>query len=139
MRVYHYTITIEFDESFQSYLSSSVLLMLNTLVLSTLLDVRARFSISDLRLPSDRRTILIGRLPQLAMISSSFGISIFRMNMIFIFTPSRLEMSQGAIKNYAHRILTVAAGHDLRTYKLSTNRLLFHGFYFLSIFAGRYS
>ena len=53
-----------------------VLLMLNTLVLSTYLDVRARLSISNLRLPSDRRTILIGRLPHLAMISSPRGISI---------------------------------------------------------------
>ena len=73
---YHYTLVIEFDESFQSYLSSSVLLMLNTLVLSTYLDVRARLSISDLRLPSDRRTILIGKLPHLAMISSPRGVSI---------------------------------------------------------------
>ena len=38
-----------------------VLLMLTTLVLSTYLDVRARLSISNLRFPSDRRTILIGR------------------------------------------------------------------------------
>ena len=49
---------------------------LNTLVLSTYLDVRARISISNLRLLSDRRTILIGRLPHLAMISSPRGVSI---------------------------------------------------------------
>ena len=55
---------------------SSVLLMLNTIVLSTYLDVRARLSISNLSLPSDRRTILIGRLPHLAMISSPRGVSI---------------------------------------------------------------
>ena len=48
----------------------------NTLVLSTYLDVRARLSISNLRLPSDRRTILIGRLSHLAMISSPRGVSI---------------------------------------------------------------
>ena len=47
-----------------------------TIVLSTYLDVRARLSISNLRLPSDRRTILIGRLPHLAMISSPRGVSI---------------------------------------------------------------
>ena len=33
---------------------TSVLLMLNTLVLSTYLDVQARLSVSDLRLPLDR-------------------------------------------------------------------------------------
>ena len=57
-------------------LSCHPLLMRNTLVLSTYLDVRARLSISNLRLPSDRRIILIGRLPHLAMISSPRGISI---------------------------------------------------------------
>ena len=55
---------------------SSVLLMLNTIILSTYLNVRARLSISNLRLPSDRRTILIGRWPHLAMISSPRGVSI---------------------------------------------------------------
>ena len=55
---------------------SSVLLMINTLVLSTYLDVRARFSISNLRIPLDRKTILIGRLPHLAMISSPRRFSI---------------------------------------------------------------
>ena len=55
---------------------SSVLLMLSTLVLSPYLDVPARLSISNLRLPSDRRIILIRRLPHLAMISSPRGISI---------------------------------------------------------------
>ena len=62
-----------------SHLSLScllLLLMLITIVLSTYLDVRARLSISNLRLPSDRRTILIGRLPHLAMISSPRGVSI---------------------------------------------------------------
>ena len=50
--------------------------MLNTLVLSTYLDDHARLSISNLRLPSDRRTILIGRLPHVGMISSPRGVSI---------------------------------------------------------------
>ena len=66
-------------------LSSSDLLTLDilSLVFFTYLDVRARPSISDLRLSSDRRTILIGRLPHLAMILSPVEVSI-RMN---IFTP----------------------------------------------------
>ena len=62
------TITIQFGESLQSKLSSSF--MLNTLVLFTYFDVRSRLSIFDLRLLSDRRTILIGRGPHLAMISN---------------------------------------------------------------------
>ena len=72
------TLTIEFDESFQPQLSSSVLLMLNTLVLFTYLDVRARLNISELRLPSDPKTTLIGRRPHLhvAMISSPRYVSI---------------------------------------------------------------
>ena len=76
--VYEFITTyhIEIDESFQPYLSSSDMLMINTLVLSMYLDVRARFSISNLRLPLDRRTILIGRLPHLAMISSPRRVSI---------------------------------------------------------------
>ena len=41
-----------------------------TLVFFTYLDVRTRLSISNLRLPSDRRTILIGRGPHLAMFPS---------------------------------------------------------------------
>ena len=44
------TKTIEFDEFFKFLLSSSVFFMLNTLVLFTYLDVRARLSISDFRL-----------------------------------------------------------------------------------------
>ena len=48
----------------------------NTLVLFMYLQVRARFSITDLRVPSDRRTTLIGRGPHLAMISSQRGVSI---------------------------------------------------------------
>ena len=61
------TITIQLGESFQSF---SVFLMFNTLVLFTYFDVHARLSIFDLRLLSDRRTILIGRGPHLTMISS---------------------------------------------------------------------
>ena len=34
---------------------------------------------------------------------------------------TRLVMSSGAIKSYANGNLTVAAGHDLRIYKLSIN------------------
>ena len=64
------TVTTEFDDSFQSLLSSAELLMLITLELLTYLDVRARLSISDLRLLSDRRTILIGRGSHPAMIFS---------------------------------------------------------------------
>ena len=62
------TIIIEFEESFQC--------LVNTLVLFTYLDVRARLSISDLRLPSDRRTMLIGTGHYLAIISSPGGVSI---------------------------------------------------------------
>ena len=60
--------------------------MLNTLVIFTYmyLDARARLSISvDLRLSSDRRTILIGRGPHLAMIPSHGEVPI-RMNIIFL-------------------------------------------------------
>ena len=46
-----------------------------TLVLSTYLNVCARLSISNLRLSLDWRTILIRRLPHLAMISSPREIS----------------------------------------------------------------
>ena len=70
--------TIEFDESFQSP-SSSDLLMLDTLVLFTYLDVSARLSISDLILPSDQKTILTGRRHHPAIFSSPGGVSI-RMN-----------------------------------------------------------
>ena len=63
------TITSQVGEYFQSKLSSDFL-MLNALVLFTYFDVRARRSVSDLRLLSDRRTILIGRGPLLAMICS---------------------------------------------------------------------
>ena len=76
------TITIKFDESFWFQLSSSDLLMLNTLVFFTYLDVRARLNISVLRLHSDRRTILIGRGPHLAMIPSPREVSI-RLNITF--------------------------------------------------------
>ena len=41
-----------------------------TPLLFTYFDVRATLNIPDFRLPSDRRTILIGRGPHLAMISS---------------------------------------------------------------------
>ena len=64
------TVTMEFDASFQSQLSSSELLMLNTLVLLTYLDIRTKLSIFDSRLLSDRRTILTGRGPNPAMVTS---------------------------------------------------------------------
>ena len=67
--------------------------MLNTLVFFTYLDIRARLSISDLRLSSDRKTILIGRLPHLAMIPSSGEVSI-RMNIIFTPMNHLKQLSQ---------------------------------------------
>ena len=80
IRKYEYdfitTVTIEFDDSFQSELSSSELLFLKIVVLFTDLDVRARLSISELRLLSDRRTILTGRGLHLVMISSPEEVSI---------------------------------------------------------------
>ena len=54
-------ITIQFGEFFQSWLSSSDFFMLNTSVSFTYFNVRARLSIFDFRLLSDRRAILIGR------------------------------------------------------------------------------
>ena len=65
--------------------------MLNTFF--TYLDVRARLSISDLRLSSDRRTILIGRLPHLAMIPSPGEVSI-RTNIIFTPMNHLKQLSQ---------------------------------------------
>ena len=73
---YDFITTLSLSSLMSLFSLSSVLLMLNALELFTYLDVRARLSISNLRLPSDRRTILIGRLPHLAMISSPRGISI---------------------------------------------------------------
>ena len=68
-------------------------LMQNTLVFFTFLDVRVRLSISDLRLSSDRRTILIGRGPHLAMIPSHREVSI-RMNIIFTPMNQLKQLSQ---------------------------------------------
>ena len=79
------TITIKFDES-----SSDLLILL---VFFTYLDVRARLSISDLRLSSDRRTMLIGSGPHLAMIPSHGEVS-FRMNIIFTPMAHLKQLSQ---------------------------------------------
>ena len=73
--------------------SPNAQLMLNTLVFFTYLDVRARLSISDLRLSSDRRTILIDRGPHLAMIPSPGEVSI-RMNIIFTPMNQLKQLSQ---------------------------------------------
>ena len=67
--------------------------MLNTLVFFTYLDVRARLSISHLRLSSDRRTILIWRGPHLAMIPSPGDVSV-RMNIIFTPMNHLKQLSQ---------------------------------------------
>ena len=67
--------------------------MLTTLVFLTYLDVRVRISISDLRLSSDRRTILIGRGPHLAMTSSPGEVPI-RMNIIFTPRNQLKQLSQ---------------------------------------------
>ena len=61
-------------------------LMLNTLVSFTYFEVRARLSIFHLRLLSDRRTILIGRWPHLAMIPS-LGKSWFEWTFVNSLTP----------------------------------------------------
>ena len=76
---YEFIITLSLSSLMSPFSLSffSVLLMLNTLVLSMYLDVCAKISISNLRLPSDWRAILIGRLPHLAMISSPRGVSIY--------------------------------------------------------------
>ena len=87
------TITIKFDESFRSKLSSSDLLTLNTLVFFTYLYVRARLSISDLRLSSDRKTTLNRSLPHLAMIPNPGEVSI-RMNIIFTPMTHLKQLSQ---------------------------------------------
>ena len=87
------TITIKFDESFRSWLSSSDFLMLNTLVFFTYLDVYARFSIVYLTLSSDRRTILAGRGPHLAM-NPSPGEILIRMNIIFTPMNHLKQLSQ---------------------------------------------
>ena len=52
------TITIKFDESFRSKLSSSDLLVLNTLVVFTYLDVRARLRFETFFRPEDDVTHL---------------------------------------------------------------------------------
>ena len=67
--------------------------MLNTLVLFTYLDVHARLCISDLRISSDRRTILIGRGPHLAMIPSPGKVAI-RMNISFTPKNHLKQLSQ---------------------------------------------
>ena len=67
--------------------------MLITLVFFTYLDVSARHSISDLRLSWDRRTILIGKGPHLAMIPSPGEVSI-RMNIIFTHMNHLKQLSQ---------------------------------------------
>ena len=81
------TITIQFGECFQSYLSSSDILKLNTLIFKfTYFDVRTRLSIFDLRLLSDRRTILVGKGPLLALISSPGEVLVW-MNIWEFFIP----------------------------------------------------
>ena len=81
----------------------AVLLWLNTLEFFTYLDIRARLSISDLRLSWDRRTILIRRSSLLAMIPSPGEVSI-RMNIIF--TPMNHLKQVSQYKWFVSRIET---------------------------------
>ena len=66
---------------------------LNIQVFIMYLDVRAKLSIYDLRLPSDRRTILIGRWSHPAIIPSPGEVSI-RMNIIFTPMNHLKQLSQ---------------------------------------------
>ena len=73
-------LSLQWPSSLVSHFSPSCLTLsccFYTLVLFTYFDVRARLSISDFRLPSDRRTILFGRVPHLAKISSRRGVLIW--------------------------------------------------------------
>ena len=100
--------------------------MINTLVSSTYLDGRDRFCISNLRLPLDRWSILIGILSKLAMISSPCKIYIIAINGILVFCWYVIKDSQTPIfgwyyssKTYIHAIWIIVFNKLLRKTQIS--------------------